>query len=309
LKLAQAGQMEISRFRMFCLGSVIKDLTENVFRQWAEFLVAQSDVAGMKILLNLIHFYYLNAKAERKLPTDLALRALGHATLFQKDGQFHTMDRYHWAEVGTALASNHPKDSLKLAEIIIDHFGEEGTIVGRFDPAARKLLMEITRQNPGEVWKLVSERLGPPIDTRAFHLKCWLRGDKYSPGGEGGVLSLVPLEKIWKWVDANREKRAWYLASFVPKQLFHSNERPCLAREVLIRYGADASVRNNLMANFSTESWSGSASAHYQDRKQSLLEFKEKETDANVKLWIAEYIGDLQRQIDDSKVREEREAF
>ena len=122
-------------------------------------------------------------------------------------------------------------------------------------------------------------------------------------------MPLIPLGEIWKWVDANREKRAWYLASFVPKQLFRSPDRLCLAREVLIRYGAEPAVRNNLMANFSTEGWSRPASAHYQQKKQWLLDFKQEEPDANVKLWIDEYVEELQRQIDDARVREEREAF
>lgn len=309
LKLAQIGQMEVGRFGMFCMGSVIKDLSEDVFRQWAEFLVAQPDAVGVRILIDIMHFYYFDAKAGRKLPADLALRALGHAALFQKGGQFHTMDRYHWAAVGSSFASNYPKESLTLAKTVVEHFGEEGTIVGRFHSDAHKVLMEITRRNPQEVWGLVSERLGPPIDSRAFHLKSWLRGDKYSPGGEGGVLPLIPLDAVWSWVDANRENRAWYLASFVPKQLFRSTERPCLAREVLIRYGSDSSVRNNLMANFSTEGWSGPASGHYREKKQWLLDFKKEETDANVKLWIDEYVENLERQIEHAKVREEREAF
>ena len=117
----------------------------------------------------------------------------------------------------------------------------------------------------------------------------------------------MPDDGVDAKIDVNCEKRAWYLASFVPKQLFHSNERSCLAREVLIRHGKDASVRRNLMANFSTESWSGSASGHYQAKKQWLLDFKEEETDTNVKLWIDEYVEDLQRQIDYAKVSEERE--
>jgi hypothetical protein len=68
-------------------------------------------------LINLMHFYYLNAKAGRRLPTDLALRALGHAALFQKEGQFHTMDRYHWAAVGSAFVSNYPKESRAFAPL------------------------------------------------------------------------------------------------------------------------------------------------------------------------------------------------
>jgi hypothetical protein len=37
--------------------------------------------------------------------------------------------------------------------------------------------------------------------------------------------------------------------------------------------------------------------------------FKIEETDANVKLWIDEYVDDLQRHIDHAKIREEREAL
>ena len=63
------------------------------------------------------------------------------------------------------------------------------------------------------------------------------------------------------------------------------------------------------MANFSTEGWSGPASGHYQEKKQWLLDFKKEEADANVTLWIDEYVEDLERQIEQAKVREEREAF
>jgi hypothetical protein len=53
----------------------------------------------------------------------------------------------------------------------------------------------------------------------------------------------------------------------------------------------------------------GPASAHYREKKQRLLDFKKDEPDANVRLWIDDYVKALQRQIDDAKVREEREAF
>ena len=309
LQLAQTGQMEVGRFGMFCFGSVIKELSEGVFRQWAEFLVEKPDVRCATVLVNLLHIYYLDGKWVRKLPGDLALRALSHDAFFRKDEHFRTMDDYYWAEVGTAFVSGNPTESLKLAQIIISHFGEEGTIVGAYHSKAHKVLMEITRQNAREVWQLVSERLGPPIDTRAFRLKSWLHGDTFSPGGENGVLPLIPLDDVWKWVDANPNERAWYLATFVPKQLFHSAERPCLAREVLIRYGGDDRVRRNLMANFSTEGWSGSASFHYQQKKQCLLKFRDEETDSNVKLWIDEYAGDLESRIELERIREERDAF
>lgn len=81
----------------------------------------------------------------------------------------------------------------------------------------------------------------------------------------------------------------------------------CLAREVLSRYGDHEDVRHSLMANFSTEGWSGSASLHYQARKQELLEFRRNEDNPNVRRWIDEYVASLDRQIEREKIEEERE--
>lgn len=309
LTLAQSGQMEVGKFRMFCYGSVIKDLSEDVFTQWAEFLILQPDAVALRILVNLLDFYYLTAKAERKLPGDLTLRTLNNPAFFQKGSQFHAMDYHHWATVGCAFVSAYPDESLALAKNMIDHFAEEGTIVEDRHSEVHKVLIEITRLEPNETWRLLSRRIQPPIDSRAYRLKSWLRGDRFSAAGERGVLPLIPLEEIWKWVEGDRGERAWYLASFVPKELFRSPERPCLAREILIRYGAEPAVREALAANFSTEGWSGPASAHYQDKKLWLLDFKKDETDTNVKLWIDEYVEHLDKRIEDAKLREEREAF
>ncbi len=309
LELAKSGRMEINRFGMFGMGSVIKNLGEGSFRQWADFLVSLDGDIGVRILMDLFHFYYLSVEPKKEFSKDLAFQMLAHPVFFRGGGAFHTMDKHHWSTVGVAFVAKFPEESLKLAEMIIDHFGEKGTVVSGHSSEAHKVLSAITDRKPVEVWHLISLRLGPPIDSRAYRLKSWLRGDKYSTGGEGGVLPRIPLEEVWKWVDADREQRSWYLATFVPKELFRSVERPCLAREVLIRYGHSEVVRRNLAANFSTEGWSGRASIHYRQKKDWLLDFKKDESNANVRFWIDEYVENLQRRIDDSKVQEEREDF
>jgi hypothetical protein len=50
--------------------------------------------------------------------------------------------------------------------------------------------------------------------------------------------------------------------------------------------GVVLTLRENLMANFSTESWWGPESLHYEAEKQELLGFKAEETDPNVNRWI-----------------------
>jgi hypothetical protein len=218
------------------------------------------------------------------------------------------MDEYNWTKIGKAFVQTYPERSLNLADKILEHFGEEGTILEGYHTETQAVLNEITRRYPAEVWERITKYLGPPIDSRAFHIKEWLRGGEFYEIKDG-ALSIIPLEKIWEWVDGDVEKRAWYLASFVPKTLFQESGRICLAREVLVRYGTRKDVRSELMANFSTEGWTGPESLHYQNKKQWLLDFKEGEDNENVKYWIDEYVSFLDERIKQAKMREEREAL
>ena len=114
---------------------------------------------------------------------------------------------------------------------------------------------------------------------------------------------------LWAWVDADVEKRSWYLANFVPKTLTREPGKVCLAREVLIRYGAREDVRHNLEANFSSEGWTGPASQHYAQKKKGLLDFREGEENPNVKRWIDDYVESIDRQMEHAQAEEEREDF
>jgi len=61
------------------------------------------------------------------------------------------------------------------------------------------------------------------------------------------------------------------------------------------------------MANFSSEGWSGPESLHLEAKKRELLEFKKGETESNVKRWIDEFVGVLNRRIERARMGEERE--
>jgi hypothetical protein len=200
-----------------------------------------------------------------------------------------------------------PHRSLELADAMLDHFGARGSILGEFRSKTHAVLAQILRQHPEETWMRITDCLGPPIDERAYLVKDWLRGEDSWGSEKEGALSLVPPEAVWRWVDEDVDRRAWYLATFVPKLLFREEGRTCWAREVLVRYGAREDVRRNLIANFSTEGWVGLESIHLQNKKQGLLDFLEHEEDENVRRWINEYASEIEGRIDKAMVSEERE--
>ncbi len=312
LNLAKKGIISIEHFHSFRFGGVVQKLSETVLKKWVEFLLNSSKTNAISIAMDLHHFYYLRKESQHKLPKGVTLKLLTHPALFQKPetGRRDQMDDYHWTEIGKSFIQLYPERSLDLAAKIIEHFGEKDTILEGFHPNTHNVINEITRRHPKEVWKEVRKYLGPPLDSRAFHIREWLRGGSIFLGPRGGgALSLMPQKEVWEWIDSDIEKRARYFAGFVPKQLFREKERVCLAREVLVRYGKLEDVRNSLMANFSTEGWIGPASLHYQKKKQQLLDFRKEEDNKNVKRWIDDYMSVLDRRIEREKIKEERRGF
>jgi hypothetical protein len=216
------------------------------------------------------------------------------------------MDDFHWTKLGTEFVKKYPGDSLFLADKILESLGNDGSILEGYHQDTYTVINEIARIYPKEIWEKCAKYLGPPIDGRAFHIKEWLRGHGFFEEKEGTLSAMQP-ELIWKWVDQDVEERAWYLASFVPKILFKQEGKTCWARELLVKYGDRDDVRRNLMANFSTEGWSGEASLHYQHKRDELLKFREDEDDCNVIKWIDSFVIGLEKQIEHEKIQEERE--
>jgi hypothetical protein len=307
LDLAQKDIISFEHFSMFGVGGVLKNISEEVYQRLCTFLLEQEKYTAINIALGLHFFYYIHKSPKSPLPRELTLRLLTHKSLFQKPetGRRGQMDDYHWTELGRAFVQAYPEKALELADIILEHFNEDGTILEGFFSPTRSVLDEITKKCPAEVWQKIKKYLGPPIDTRAFSIREWLKGGDLFDLKES-ALPFIPLEKIWEWVDEDVEERASYLASFVPKTLFREEGKTCLAREVLIRYGVRDDVRSSLRANFSTEGWSGPASLHYQEKKDWLLAFKKDEDNENVKRWIDEYVSVLSREVEQARVEEER---
>jgi len=312
LSLIQREIVGFEHFRMFAYGSVTRNLSEGIFRKWIELLIQRNSKTATSIALDLSQFFYCRPDSRYSLPEDLARSLLTHPSLFtpsQNDAE--TMRDYNWSRMAKWFVTKYQGRSLELAKVMLEHFGQDGTIVEDSYGSPIEALNIIVEKFPEEAWDEIKKYLGPPIDSRAFHIMHWLRGDEFSrgKGSKGGILPLVPLNKLWEWVDTDVKKLAWYLTSMVPKIFFREQGRICLAREVLVRYGDRKDVKNELMANFSTEGWTGPESSHLQGKKNYLLEFKAGEPNRNVQRWIDEYVAITDKEIERAQIREEREGF
>ena len=311
LNLATNGVIDVNHFEIFSYGKATENLSEEVFTAWIEFLLSARNKFAASIALELYYSYYVFEKPEPTLPRNLTFRLLAHPTLFEESNRhrFDTMTHYYWVEIGKAFLKSSPEKSLELVEPMLSHFGHHGSIFS-VNSETCSVLNQITGQHPVEVWEKVSRFLEDQTNvSRAVSLEQWLgEGGGSSRKNRLGALTLIPLEKIWEWVDKDVENRAWYVAyRLVPKTLSAEEWPTSLVRAFLIRYGEREDVRRNLRANYSTEMWQGSLSLHSENKQQKLLRLKDGEDNENVKRWIDEFVEELEKRIEYAKIDEERE--
>ena len=311
LNLATNGIIDVKHLGIFSYGKATENLSEEVFTAWIEFLLSARDKFAASIALTLYYYYYVCEKPEPALPRNLTFRLLAHPTLFEESNRhrFDTMTDYYWVEIGKAFLKSSPEKSLELVEPMLSHFGHHGSIFS-VNSETCSVLNQITGQHPVEVWEKVSRFLEDQTNvSRAVSLEQWLgEGGGSSRKNRLGALTLIPLEKIWEWVDKDVENRAWYVAyRLVPKTLSAEEWPTSLVRAFLIRYGEREDVRRNLRANYSTEMWQGSLSLHSENKQQKLLRLKDGEDNENVKRWIDEFVEELEKRIEYAKIDEERE--
>jgi hypothetical protein len=313
--LAEREEISFGHLRLFEYGLEILKISQSTFHRWINFLLSVNDIYAVCISINLMSLYYLheqNPENESRppLPEELTFKLLIHPSLYNQSEErvVDQMLTWNWGRLAGKFVNLYPRESIKIAEVILERFGAYGPIFGNLEEHPKEVLNKVAKIYPLELWRIASQYLGPPIDTRAWLIKDWIHAGGInfgkSPSSEGAA---VPLDILWGWVDEDLEERAWYLATIIPSALYQSENSTCLAREVLIRYGHREDVRRNLHANFGNEMWMGSASEHYKNKKQWLLDYRQKEDHPNILRWIDEYIEQIDAQIELFSIREERE--
>jgi hypothetical protein len=311
--LIRRGEFPAYYLQGFVFGGEIRNLSPDTFTAWIALLLSENDQRATLAALQLMHHY---GKPDRlsQLSPELIEAVLLHDRLFDEEraesrGSHRDFD---WSEVAQAYLREHPERKLTFAKKLIESMGQDSVVLSRFGHSyVRQLLSQIARELPSEVWTIVAPLLGPPIDRRAHAITDWLQGGMFSFGGrdrEEAIINNIPHQEIFDWVDQNVDKRAWYLASFVPK--FTADLKlPPVSRVLLIRYGDRDDVQRNLMANYSSEGWAGPESEHHRGKKEALERLLDAESEPRVREWLNRYIGGLRRSIDRAHMEEEREDF
>jgi hypothetical protein len=147
------------------------------------------------------------------------------------------------------------------------------------------------------------------MNTRGFAATQWLRGDMGFSGRNPGPMRHIPREEIWKWIAADPDKRAAYVASMAPKDFQPEAWPGSLVRELLCKFGDSDLVQSAVFSNFFTGGWSGPASSHYATEKDALVKIRAFETDPNALRWLNDAIKSTDANMERAKIEEEARGY
>jgi hypothetical protein len=313
-ELLEKGDIQFWELGRFRYGLQIQRLSEKTLKKWLGALLSQNDAYATSLAIEFLDQFYIRDSSipqkSLRIPKSLTYQAITHKSLFDESQQDKSsqMSDYYWQRVAHQFIKRFPEKSLDLTKILIKNLGKEGVLNRGLSESPKSILNEITLKYPSEIWKIVSNQIRLPMDKTTMKIKFWLEESNLHFGKNlSQEHKSVPLEELWSWIDENIEKRAWFVAWFVPAIISKIGDEAPVARELLIRYGDREDVRNNLYANFgSTGVILGNMSDYYQRRLEEFNNYRLNENNPVVLQWIDNYIEDLKVRIESCRIDEER---
>ncbi|RLM83619.1 hypothetical protein D3D02_17375 [Halobellus sp. Atlit-38R] len=306
VELIQEGEIAPHSLRGLESGGVSRNFEETTFQELVELLLeAGTDEAA--IILPTFYHYYVHPDDAPELPEELTFELLSHPAFTETTPDITVRQgvSYDWKEIAQAYIERYPDRTDEILETLLKVLGQREILIGG-SPEVKELLYYILRRQPQETWTEITIIL-EERDERLIPLFQWFTGE--DPHIEDTPIEYVPQDLLWEWVEEDPEVNAILAARLVPAELFHSNERVCLARELLAQYGDRDDVRDAFSGNYRTESWVGPESEHYTRKKERLEEFREEESNRNVLRWVNNQISELKDRIEQARRHEERLGF
>ncbi len=311
MDLIDRGLVDVSDLRFFTVGTDVRRISETVFHRWINALLSSNNNSASSVCLYLYWLYYSDEAKSIVMPIDLTIEVLRKPLLIpsEESGKNqHQMDDYLWAQTANAFINQHNDKSVELFSLAVSEFGNDNHILDIYNSELDNVLKTVIKLHPTESWEVMAPLLNPPLDGRGFEIIRWLMGGFFDKNDNPPIFQ-IPHELVWPWVDTDRNMRSRVLATFAPQRFYGPDGKSSITRELLIRYGNDADVRNNLTSNFSTGFWSGPTSQHLQKKITELTKLRESESDNNVIIWLDEYLSILKSDLEESLMKEERDDY
>lgn len=274
------------------------ELVEDVLRA----LVTTGDDEALVVAIELAHSYFFDKEKPRSCDERLIFNLLTAEYFFRRDQE--TMVGYHWHIVAEGFIERSPEREMEILQLILSRVNNLSSI--RSSSYQSRLADKIVWAHPAKAWDMISSII--ETDTETSHwLSIWL-GDEISFGADGqpGLIAIFDAEAVMRWVMDDPDKRAWTILRCLPKNLdeTHGGKLTMLFIEA---FGDNEDIAHSLVSSFRTGGWSGPESNYLAMKRDKARQWISEIKSGRVLAWLYRYIEDLNRDIANAEMREERE--
>lgn len=203
------------------------------------------------------------------------------------------MTSYSWKKVASTIVPNHAGEI--AAAIFREQADRESdTWFAEFSDA-ETIIHECTEHDPKGVWRAMQSYLSSPADRLRFSI-----------GFPRGVLERVPADEIGSWIAEKPDERCAIVARLASKDL---SKDETLVSRLLGEYGDKGEVASAFFSAYVSGSWSGPASAHWDQLAESLEVVASRTSLPKLRRWATDSARSLRLMAERDRQREEEEGL
>lgn len=299
IKMLKNQEIKPQEISLFNYGAWFSGVSASTF---VEFLVTYHKIEDGKyapVVLGMIDQYTDQHPSILTDAKDILLEYLMSPTIFEKHD---TMTMYYWEKLSKKMMVRFDDTVPYFLDSILQTLTKEG--IDYLESDFHRELQYLLEKDVETIWKKIKEVM-LANDLRAWRLAYLLKGHYFAD--RPSLIGLIPESRLMDWVKRNPDKAPYTLARIIPlhasEPLFHP-----LAKMLLTEYPNDEDLKSLLSDNWHTESFSGSASQHF-EKKLRIAEKWAEDPETAVAKWAEDQVRYIKTKIKEARKREEESGF
>lgn len=302
------GVLSSTSANILSFGGVTKHIEPNVIIEFCLQLSSLGEQASWTAL-NIMYMYCFKNNSVIDAASD-KIKMLITSVPLHECQDFISKDLYHWRDMSEKILK--AKDvgfAISLTNQLISAC-KYGLNHGDIWSYTKPLMLNIMTDYSDSLWPIIGEAIIHSEGIERYWLRQLLMRETGLAANLPSVLSNVPIENVIDWCSRNEDIAPVFVAGCLNVfEVFDDRKEPSkLFVALLEKYGSNKKVASELSANIATRGWSGSLVPHLESDITALAQLTE-HANANVRLWVGDYISYIERQIKIESDRDEEEGF
>jgi hypothetical protein len=299
IQLVTHGLLPLERLGILWMYGWLESISVNLCIKILEPLVNVNEPKYTVIALHLIHHWIKIHKGEHN--ANLAELVVPILERVPDDPVMHAsgMGWYYWEHICRFYLKEYPMEIVKATVNMMQR-----DILPPYGPQDNRIsiLIQAVSMSPEKVWPVIGKAL---IDAGDLSIYVWpTRQFTYIDAfTTSELIEAVDHSVMLDWVEKNNPEAPRMLAQHIDVE---RTPLPHLARELIIKYGEDEKVKNQLHPLYRNMNWSGSFSERLENMLNVVKSWLE-DDHISVRNWAQEIIQGLETKIRKEKLRDDED--